>query len=34
MDIAFIVGGILLWVVVVLMVKGLAKLEKPKGERA
>ena len=34
MDIAFVVGEILLWVALVLMAKGLAKLEKPKGERA
>jgi hypothetical protein len=34
MDIAYLLGGALLWVALVLMVKGLEKLEKPKGERA
>lgn len=34
MDIPYVVAGALFWVVLVLMVKGLEKLEKPKGERA
>ena len=34
MDIPYVVAGALLWLAMVLMVKGLEKLEKPKGERA
>jgi hypothetical protein len=34
MDIPYVVGGALLWMALVLMVKGLEKLERPKGERA
>ena len=34
MDIPFLVGGALLWGALVLMVWGLKRLEKPKGERA
>jgi hypothetical protein len=34
MDIPYVVAGVLLWVALVLMVKGLEKLEKPKGVRA
>jgi len=34
MDIYYVVGCLALWGAMILMVKGLKKLEKPKGERA
>lgn len=34
MDIPYVVTGALLWLAMVLMVKGLEKLAKPQGERA
>jgi hypothetical protein len=34
MDIPYVIGAVLLWAALVLMVKGLEKLEKAKGERA
>jgi hypothetical protein len=33
MDAVFVVAGFGLWLAMVLMVQGLAKLEKPEGER-
>lgn len=34
MDFPYVVGGVLLWGALVLMVRGLQRLEKNKGERA
>jgi len=34
MDIAYIVGALALWGAMALMVQGLKKLEKPRGERS
>lgn len=33
MDIAYVVGGLALWGALALMVRGLQRLEKPRGER-
>jgi hypothetical protein len=33
MDAVFVVASLALWLALVLMVRGLAKLEKPQGER-